>query len=153
MKRTILLVLLLSPMAASAARQSTPHDHEGMGQPGAGDTGEGRISLGLPPAMKRQQLANMRAHLEAVREIISDLGAGRFEHAARTAHQRLGLTPMMAQMCNRFANAEFRDRGLAFHHQADRMAEVFREGDPDRSLQALNETLGHCVQCHRRFRQ
>ncbi|RME32361.1 MAG: cytochrome C [Gammaproteobacteria bacterium] len=147
---SFLLFLFLILSRTVGAAEGPSHHHQGMMEM---DVADERISLGLPEPMRRHQLANMRSHLEAVREIIADLAAGRFDHAAEVAHARLGLTPEMQRMCNMFRNEEFRAHGLAFHHQADAMAEIFRKGKLDDALNALGETLDHCVQCHQRFRQ
>ena len=147
---SILLILHLTLSGPVRAAEGPSHRHGGMMDM---DTADGRISLRLPAPMREHQLANMRSHLEAVREIVGDLAAGRFDHAATVAHRRLGLTPEMQRMCNMFRNEEFRARGLAFHRQADAMAEEFRRGKLEGALDALGETLDHCVQCHRRYRQ
>ncbi len=114
---------------------------------------DGRISLGLPPTMKTHQLANMRSHLEAIQSIIGLMEAGDFVKASEVAHSRLGLTEEMKKMCSMFSNKRFRDLGFAFHKSADVLSETLKTGDMNKSLQALQTTMGYCVQCHATFRQ
>jgi len=116
-------------------------------------THDSRISLGLSPQMKQNQLANMRSHVEAVHDIIGLLAEDKFDEAAAVAHQKLGLTPEMKKMCNMFGNADFRKLGLAFHQQADKLGETLKTHDMKRSLSALHTTMNSCVQCHATFRQ
>jgi len=112
-----------------------------------------RTSLHLPEQMKSQQLANMRSHLEAVRNIIGLMSSGKFDEASETAHQKLGLTPEMKKMCNMFDNNDFRTLGLAFHKSADVLGDTLKTGNMKRSLSALHNTMNSCVQCHATFRQ
>ena len=114
---------------------------------------DSRISLGLSPQMKQNQLANMRSHVEAVHDIIGLLAEDKFDEAAMIAHQKLGLTPEMKKMCNMFGNADFTKLGLAFHQQADKLGETLKTHDMKRSLSALHTTMDSCVQCHATFRQ
>lgn len=114
---------------------------------------DGRISLGLPPAMKQHQLANMRAHVEAVRSIVGLISEGSFDKASHIAHSKLGLTEEMKKMCNMFENKDFKDLGLAFHKSGDTLGEALKTKDITKSLDALHTTMGYCVQCHATFRQ
>ena len=114
---------------------------------------DGRTSLGLPPQMKQHQLANMRSHLVAVQAILNSIAEGDFEQAAQTAHAKLGLTEEMKNMCNMFENDDFRTLGFAFHESGDALGDVLETGDTTQSLQAIQATMGYCVQCHASFRQ
>ena len=114
---------------------------------------DGRISLGLSPAMKQHQLSNMRSHLEAVQAITSLIAEEEFEKASEVAHSKLGLTEEMKKMCNMFNNKDFTALGLAFHESGDSLGEALKTKDTTESLRALQETLGYCVQCHAAFRQ
>ncbi len=112
-----------------------------------------RISLGLSPQMKQHQLSNMRSHLEAVQAITGLIAEGEFDTASEMAHSRLGLTEEMSRMCNMFENKNFTELGLAFHKSGDELGEVLLTKDTNKSLHALQATVGHCVQCHATFRQ
>jgi hypothetical protein len=112
-----------------------------------------RISLNLSPAMKQEQLANMRSHVEAVQSIVGLLSVGNFDQAAQTAHSKLGLTDEMKKMCGMFGNDKFEQLGLAFHKSGDELGNAIQTQDLTKSLQALHETMSYCVQCHATFRQ
>jgi len=112
-----------------------------------------RTSLNLPEQQKQHQLANMRSHLEAVRNIIGLISENKFDEASDVAHNKLGLTPEMKKMCNMFDNDDFRTMGLAFHKSADKLGDELKTGNLKRSLSALHVTMNSCVQCHATFRQ
>jgi len=112
-----------------------------------------RTSLNLPAPMRAMQKRMMREHLAAVNDIVGLIADGRFDEASRIAHARLGLTPEMKQMCNRFENADFRAMGLEFHRRADELGEVLKTRNAKRSLAALHRVMNSCVQCHAAFRQ
>jgi len=114
---------------------------------------DGRISLGLSPQMKQHQLSNMRSHLEAVQAITGLIAEGEFDQASEMAHLKLGLTEEMNRMCNMFENKNFTELGLAFHKSGDDLGEVLLTKDTNKSLHALQATVGYCVQCHATFRQ
>ena len=119
---------------------------------GAADAPDGRTVLHAPPQLLAHQRRMMRDHLAAVQEVVAAMAAGQYAKGARTAHERLGLSPEMARMCNRFGPA-FGAMGIAFHRDGDRLGDVLATGDPQQSLAALNQLLGDCVACHARFRQ
>ena len=112
-----------------------------------------RISLGLPPQMKQHQLSNMRSHLEAVEEIIGFIVEGQYDNASATAHSKLGLTDEMKKMCDMFKNDDFRELGITFHKSGDALGDALLTKDVNKSLRALQNTMGYCVQCHATFRQ
>jgi len=118
-----------------------------------GENTDSRTSLHLSPQMKQGQLANMRSHLEAVRNIVGLIAAGNFDEASDIAHNKLGLTPEMKKMCNMFGNDDFKKLGLAFHKSADKLGNVLKKGNVQASLNALHTTMNSCVQCHATFRQ
>ena len=114
---------------------------------------DSRTPLNLSPEMKQHQLSNMRSHIEAVQSIIGLMSAGDFDQASQLAHSKLGLTDEMKQMCGMFGNEKFEQLGLAFHKSGDELGNVLQSKDMTRSLQALHDTMGYCVQCHEAFRQ
>ncbi len=152
MKTTLTtLILLLMTLTAAYAEDRQMHHHAMMQD--MTSSADPRISLKLHAPMRQHQLSMMREHLQAVRDIISDISAGRFDEASLTAHQKLGLTPEMKKMCNRFSNGDFRKLGLTFHKRADELGEVLQTRDLKRSLDALQATMNVCVECHSKFRQ
>jgi cytochrome c556 len=112
-----------------------------------------RTPLNMPPMMAEHQLANMREHLKGVEAIVGHLGSGNFEMASKTAHEKLGLTPMMRQMCDNMPNETFRAMALEFHKNGDTLGDVLATKDTVRSLKALDDVLATCTACHDMFRQ
>ncbi len=112
-----------------------------------------RVSLNLMPQKKQHQLANMRAHVEAVRTIVGLIAESKFESASEVAYSELGLTEEMKGMCNSFKNEEFRRLGLAFHKSGNALGEALSKNNLNQSLRALRNTMNYCVECHAAFRQ
>jgi len=154
-KRITLLGALLCVMVAlpSAARDADTTaanmDHHSMHHA----VDDGRIALGLSPTQRQHQLSNMRSHLEAVRSIVALIAENKFEQASQTAHEKLGLTEEMKKMCDMFKNESFRELGLAFHNSGDELGDALLSKDTGNALQALNATMGYCVECHAKYRQ
>jgi hypothetical protein len=147
-------ILLFTGMALNSFAGDEDHPMERrMHHQKMPSTNDGRISLGLSPAMKQHQLSNMRSHVEAVQSIVGLLAEGLFDKASHIAHSKLGLTEEMEKMCNMFENEDFRSLGLAFHKSGDALGDALQTRDVTESLQALHTTMGYCVQCHATFRQ
>jgi len=149
----LLVVLLASGIVSNVYATDENHSMMQMMHHQSSLASDGRIPLGLSPMMKQHQLANMRSHLKAVQSIIGLIAAGSFVQAADIAHSKLGLTKEMKKMCNSFHNQRFRTLGLAFHKSADKLGDILLTRDSKRSLQALQTTMGYCVECHTNFRQ
>jgi cytochrome c556 len=114
---------------------------------------DGRISLNLSEQMKQHQLANMRAHLVAIQNIVGMIADNKFEQASEVAHQQLGMTSRMEKMCNSFENEEFKKLGMAFHQSGDELGDILLEKDSAQSLHALHKTMNYCIECHATYRQ
>ena len=112
-----------------------------------------RISLNLQPKKAQHQLMNMRNHLAAVQSILNYLSKDDFEKASEVASSKLGLTEEMRVMCSSFGNEKFKNLGLEFHNNADKMSEVFKNKNKNESLEALSVTIKSCVTCHASFKQ
>ena len=138
-------------MSQSVAADGAVMDHQAMHRQHIMDN---RISLGLSPEMKQHQLENMRSHMAAVQSIVGHLANHEFDQAAQVAHSKLGLTEEMKKMCSTMSgNENFGKLGMAFHQSGDQLGDVLQGKDMKKSLQALQATLGYCVQCHSTFRQ
>jgi cytochrome c556 len=147
---------LLATISAScfAADDMTPMmHHDGMSHGNMRDLIDTRISLNLSAEMKQHQLRNMRSHLEAVQTITGLLAKRKFDQAAQIAHARLGLSAEMKKTCGMFGNEKFEKLGLAFHNSGDALGDALSTRNLDKSLQALNVTMGYCVRCHATYRQ
>lgn len=146
MKKILLLALLLLPIGATAAQE----DMIGLT---AHNLFDNRISLGLSSKIKHRQLVNMRAQLMAVQAIIGLLAEEKFAQTSKISRAKFGLTDEMKQIYDLSKNEDFKKLGLAFHASADELAAALQTKDMKKSLQALGNTMGYCVQCHNKFRQ
>ncbi|MGV6845248.1 MAG: hypothetical protein ACWA42_03875 [Lutibacter sp.] len=114
---------------------------------------DNRIALLVSPQKAKHQLKNMRNHVVAVQTIIDLLSKDEYEKASDVASSKLGLTNEMKMMCSSFNNQKFEQLGLEFHKNADKMAEIFKSKDKNKSLEALSTTMKSCVACHASFKQ
>jgi len=114
---------------------------------------DNRISLNVSPQKAQHQLKNMRNHVKAVQEIIGYLSHDEYDKASEVASKKLGLTDEMKIMCSSFGNEEFEKLGMTFHNNADKMSEIFRTKNKNKSLEALALTMNSCVNCHAIFKQ
>lgn len=146
MKKIMLLTLLLSPASVIAAEENDI----GLA---AHDIFDSRIALGLSTMVKHRLLVNMRAQMQATQTIIGLLAEKKFEKASKISHTRFGLTGEMNQIYDLSKNEDFKTLGLAFHHSATELESALQTKDMKKSLQALRNTMGYCVQCHSKFRQ
>ena len=146
MIKIALLAFLLVPLCTMAAQENdiglTAHNISDL-----------RIPLGLSPRIQHRLLVNMRTQFKATQAIIGLLAREKFEPAAKVAHARLGLTDEMKQIYDLSKNEDFKQLGMAFHKSASELEAVLRTKDMKKSLQALRDTMGYCVQCHQQFRQ
>jgi len=155
-KRSLIMFFL---MAVSTLALSDETQHESMhhkmkhGMNMKPLVEDNRISLNLSPKMKQHQLANMRAHLDAVRQIILLMAENDFNSASDMASKQLGMSKRMMKMCHRIGNETFKAMGMTFHERGDELAKTLKTGDLQASLRALNTTLTSCVGCHATFRQ
>ena len=117
------------------------------------ESNDNRISLDLNAKQKDHQLVNMRDHLEAIQHIITLIAIEDYDRASKIAHDRLGSTTEMKLMCASFGNKQFEELGLHFHGDADKMSEVLKTKDKNKSLQALSKTMASCIACHETYKQ
>jgi hypothetical protein len=142
----LLLGYLLTPMRLQAAENDT------MGLT-AHNIFDNRTYLGLSTKVKHRQLVNMRAQLAATQTIIRLLAEEKFEKAAKISRAKLGLTDEMKQIYDLSKNEDFKKLGLTFHSSADELEAALLSKDMKKSLQALQNSMSYCVQCHNKFRQ
>ncbi len=118
-----------------------------------------RELVDLPPPMREHMLANMRDHLLAIETITRLLAEGRYEDAADTAEERLGMGAMQAHGGHHMAPYMpdgMRTIGSAMHRDASRLALGARDaevrGDQAGALTGLAEVMQQCVACHAAYR-
>jgi Cytochrome C' len=150
MNKIILLIFLQMPIYAPICAIASQEDDIGLT---AHNIFDNRISLGLSTKVQHRLLVNMRAQFKATQAIIGLLAREKFESASKIAHTRLGLTNEMRQIYDLSKNEDFRNLGLASHKSAAELETALQTKDMKKSLQALRDTMGYCVQCHSKFRQ
>ena len=163
MKTTQLTVILVSIILASlftSCHENKPKEKETQKKQteftmpeNSGMANDTRMSLKLNAMQKNHQLMNMRDHLEAVQNIITLLSSDKYDEASKVAYTKLGSTTEMKLMCASFGNKNFETLGLEFHKSADKMSEIFKNRNKEKSLKALSNTMNYCIQCHATYRQ
>ena len=129
------------------------HNHNQMIMHNIKVTVDTRIALNVSPDKAQHQLMNMRNHVMAVQSIINYLSQDEYDKASEVAATKLGLTDEMKMMCSSFGNTEFEKLGVEFHNNADKMSEIFKTKNKNKSLEALALTMNSCVNCHAAFKQ
>jgi hypothetical protein len=150
MKKIVILALLLGPLLTPLCAPAAEDGTIGLT---AHNLFDNRTSLGLTANIKHRQLVNMRAQLMATQSIIGLLAEGKFEKASKISLAKFGMTDEMIQIYDLSKNEEFKLLGLSFHNSADELGTALQSKDMKKSLQALRNTMGYCVQCHNKFRQ
>lgn len=115
---------------------------------------DGRTAILLAPGERDLVLAEMRAFLEAVQQILGAAGNGSVDgipEAARkvgAAAQQGVPTSLMGKL-----PGEFKMLGFDTHGKFDLLAiDAEQLGDPAHSLQQLAELGRNCVACHAAYR-
>jgi cytochrome c556 len=147
MKYKIILLITVLFISCTNKKEEKPKEEFSM------QTNDSRISLNLNAMQKQHQLSNMRSHLEAVQTIITLISNDNYKEASKVAYTKLGSTTEMQLMCASFGNKNFENMGLNFHKEADKMSEILKTKDKNKSLQALSKTMNSCISCHATFRQ
>jgi hypothetical protein len=128
-----------------------------------------RQALDFPQPMREHMLSNMRAHLEAIGEVLAALAANDPAKAGEIAETRLGMSSPGAAGCRPFTVNEgmaammarhmpepMRAIGLAMHQSASKFAEEAKlaktSGDTKPALAALAEVTQNCAACHAAYR-
>jgi hypothetical protein len=145
MKKILMLAFLLLPGVAIAAKEDI-----GLTAHNLFDT---RTSLDLTPPIKHRLLVNMRAQLATIQTITGLLADEKFGQAYKISRAKLGLSDELKQIYERANNDDYKNLALTFHDSADKLGAALQTKDMKKSLQALRNAMGYCVQCHNKFRQ
>ncbi len=114
-----------------------------------------RVLVKMPDMMRDHQLANMRDHLNALNEILMNMGEGKLDKAAEIAEARLGMSSLSLHGASHIAKVipkEMGAIGTSMHKAASRFALKAQEGDPLPAYKALQEVTAACVNCHASFK-
>lgn len=109
----------------------------------------------LPPMMQEHMLWNMRDHLAALNEILSNMAVGDLENAAEIAESRLGMSSLEshgAKHMAQFMPEGMRSAGTSMHRAASRFALKAQEGEVLPAYASLSEVTAACVACHSAYR-
>lgn len=121
-----------------------------------------RQMVKLPAMMQQHMLANMRDHLVALEEILSELADGKANRAAEIAEKRLGMSSLSlhgAAHIAKFIPKEMGKVGTQMHHAASKFAIAVQnaELEPGKKAQrkvyrALQQVTQNCNACHQSYR-
>lgn len=167
--RVVLAASLITALAAATAMAADdaamPMHHHDMNMTGAPVHAEvpagpdTRLVVDFPPEFKRQELANMRSHLEALQLITQHLADGNLQAAADVANDRLTRSGMSAHdrhQAHQYMPKAMLEMGASMHRAAGHFAQVAQDaavsGDTSAALRALAEVESRCVACHRTYR-
>jgi len=110
-----------------------------------------RELVNFPAMMKNHMLANMRDHLNAINEILLNMGNGELDKAADIAEQRLGMSSLdnhgAAHMAKMMPKG-MREAGTNMHKAASRFALKAQDGDALAAYKSLQKVTATCVACH-----
>lgn len=124
--KSIAVLFFVSLSASLAVAQHNPALHnQHMMKMSVEDT---RQVVNFPPAMRANQLANMRDHLVALNEIITALGQSNYEQAANIAEMRLGLSSPAAAGCSPADNQQAAQNSTPIKSMDEQMNELMPKG-------------------------
>jgi hypothetical protein len=175
MNRKITFVALTLVCALLGAISAPAQQSDHMSMHLMAQAPDARQLLDFPPPMRQHMLANMRAHMEALSEILAALSAGDAAKASAIADARLGLESAGAAACNPTNEAgttrsigdvaammaqhmpdEMRGLGYAMHDSASKFAveaaKAGSGGDLKPALAALSQVTRNCAACHSAYR-
>ncbi len=105
--------------------------------------------------MRQHMLSNMRDHLLALNEILTNMAKGQLDKAADIAESRLGMSSLEAHGAShmaKFMPEGMREAGTSMHRAASRFALKAQEGEVLPAYNALSEVTSACVACHSGYR-
>jgi hypothetical protein len=115
---------------------------------------DGRQAILLQPGERDLVLAEMRAFLQAVQQVLAASGSEQMDQAATAARQvgALAQEAVPASLVGKLPG-EFKMLGFDTHRKFDALAlDAEQLGDPAHTLEQLTELMGNCVACHAAYR-
>jgi len=109
----------------------------------------------MPPMMQEHMLSNMRDHLQAISEILEQMGRGELDKAAEIAERRLGMSSLETHGAGhmaKFMPDGMRQAGTRMHKAASRFALKAQEGEMLPAYRMLTEVTSSCIACHAVYR-
>ncbi len=157
MIRWFLFVIVCSVVIMGCSVHSS-HDHNSRSQHDVvnPEPSDALVTLGLDSDAQEALNIVMRAHLEAVSQIVAALGKEDFQLAHDVTEDQLGFAKhreaMRRQMPRNFP-PEYHDLAMAHHHAAEDLSKEISSKELPRILPALARTLQACVACHRVYKR
>lgn len=109
----------------------------------------------LPEMMQQHMMSNMRDHLVAINEILTNMANDELDKAAEIAESRLGMSSLESHGAShmaKFMPEGMRHAGTGMHKAASRFALKAQEGEVLPAYKALSEVTAACVACHAGYR-
>ncbi len=116
---------------------------------------DARELVPMPAMMQAHMLSNMRDHLAALDEILSEMAKGELDSAAEIAESRLGMSSLESHGARHMAQVMppgMRSIGTSMHRAASRFALKAQEGDAMEAYGLLSQVTAACVACHAGYR-
>ena len=109
----------------------------------------------LPVMMQQHMMSNMRDHLVAINEILTNMANDKLDQAAEIAESRLGMSSLKshgASHMSKFMPEGMQTAGTSMHKAASRFALKAQEGEVLPAYKVLSEVTSSCVACHSSYR-
>ncbi|MEW5965293.1 MAG: hypothetical protein AB1749_17270 [Pseudomonadota bacterium] len=147
-------LVLAGAFVATDAPRAQDHQHHPAGTAQHAVATDGRHELALTREEREFVLAEMRAFLESVRDIVSAVASGKPAAAAAAAKRSgMGATHDVPASLRAKLPAEWRTLGMDTHTQFDALAlEASGIGDAKQITRQLASVLDNCTACHAAFR-
>jgi len=116
---------------------------------------EPRQLVEMPEMMQQHMMSNMRDHLVAINEILTNMANDKLDQAAEIAESRLGMSSLKshgAKHMAKFMPKGMQQTGTSMHRAASRFALKAQEGEALPAYIALSEITSACVACHSSYR-
>jgi len=140
LKKTLILLFVVSSFSVSAEQDQ-------------------RILVDFPPMMQTHMMSNMRDHLLSLQTITQQISEKRYDAAAETAEQRLGMSSLDdhgASHIGKLMPKGMSAMGTRMHHAASRFAIVASDGavndNSEKVFSALSDIMKECVACHAAYK-
>lgn len=109
----------------------------------------------MPEMMQQHMMSNMRDHLVAINEILTNMANDELEKAAEVAESRLGMSSLESHGAShiaKFMPEGMRQAGTSMHRAASRFSLKAQEGEILPAYKVLVEVTAACVACHSAYR-
>lgn len=116
---------------------------------------DSRQLVKLPEMMQQHMMSNMRDHLMAINEILTNIANDKLDRAAEIAESRLGMSSLKSHGAShmaKFMPEGMQKTGTNMHRAASRFALKAQEGEALPAYNALSKITSACVACHSNYR-